>query len=148
MARKKTIRGCISSSTKSQLGWAKYYRDKAKAIRDLGKMLPIGLPSDNLEIEEYTLTYSPGSTEEANTLRAKVGQVLCIPSWSKEVNSYNGKVSYTGTYKLPNGRNINIVIGNGELAPGCKVIQVEETRKVWKSVCPDAEGNTQLELTS
>lgn len=145
MARKKSIKGCISESAKSQLGWAKYYREKAKAIRELGKMLPIGLPSKGLDIEEYTLTYRPENTTEANSIRAEVGKVLAVKSWEKCVNSYNGTVSYRANYKLPNGRTINIAINNGELAPGCQVVQVEEMRKVWKSVCPET---VQQKLTS
>lgn len=148
MARKLTIRGAISSSVKSQMGWCKYYRNYAKKLREIGSQLPIGLPADNLFIEEYLLSYSPKDAQEANDIRAKVGRVLCITKWEKEVNSYNGNISYKAKHKLPNGHELAIVIRNGELAPGCKVIQVEETRKVWKSVCPDAEGNTQLELTS
>lgn len=148
MARKPTIKGAINSSVKSQMGWCKYYRNTAKKLREIGNQLPIELPANNLTIEEYLLIYSPKDSQEAIDIRAKVGRILSIAKWEREVNQYNGSVSYRAKYILPNGHELTVVIRNGELAPGCKVIQVEELRKVWKSVCPDAEDNTQLELTS
>ena len=148
MARKKTIVSAVNDAVKSQMGWAKWYRGYAAKIRQIGKELPKDLPCENLVVETSALTYSPPTSEDAAKIRAKVGQILGVSSWEKTVNPYSGNINYRGKSKLPSGHEMTIVIEKAELAPGCKVIQVEETRKVWKSVCPDAEGNTQLELTS
>lgn len=148
MARKKTIASAIKASVKSQLGWAKFYREYARKIGEFGKELPKDLPFEHLSIDNYVLSYSPNTTEDSATIRATVGRVLGISKWDKRVNQYSGNVTYNGKAKLPSGRDIEVNIDKGELSPGCKIIQVEEVRKVFKSVCPDAQGNTQLELTS
>lgn len=145
MARKKTVKSVVITATKSQQFWIKHYRGAIKKIRGIGSMLPIDLPIDDLVIDEFSLTYSPDSIEKANEIRAGVGRSLNITKWEKTVNEYSGKVVYRAKYKLSTGQELEINIKNGELAPGCQIVQVEQVRKVWKSVCPE---NNQPELTS
>lgn len=146
--RKMTVKGIVNQSIKNNIGWAKYYRDLNKRIRDIGNSLPIGLPVENLEIDSFQLIYSPETKEQANSIRAEVGKIFGVKVWDKNVNQYDGSIQYKTRVKLANGREIFVSIKNGELAPGCKVIKVEETRTVYKSVCPDSEGNSELELTN
>ena len=73
--RKMTVKGIVNQSIKNNIGWAKYYRDLNKTIRDIGNSLPIGLPVENLEIDSYQLVYCPETKEQANSIRAEVGKI-------------------------------------------------------------------------
>lgn len=140
--RKITVAGCIKNAIKNNIGWKKYYQSQNERIKKIAKYLPKGLPAENLVVDTYTLVWNE-KEDTADKVRAEVGRLFGVVTWKREVNQYDGKVSYHQTVRLGDIGDMVLIIKNGHLAEGCKVVQVEEVRKVWKSVCPENETNPQ-----
>jgi hypothetical protein len=140
MGRKPTVAKLIREKIAAKRRAASIYRNEAKVVAEQKYVFDgITLPQlDRLNFMHdgyrFTLHYMPENTEQAKELRAELGKLFNVKSWERKVNDCDGTVSYQAKFGEVGHR---IVISNGELAEGCKVVEIVETvqRKRFKSVC-------------
>jgi hypothetical protein len=140
--RKKTMCGVLNDAVKSRANLLRMHRREMKTIQELKKDFSnIVIPFPNLlnssfQSRGFHFMWHPETAEQAKEVRSEVGKLFGILSWERRVCSYDGTVSYCARYLTH-----EFEIANGELAPGCEIIKVEEqvTRVRYKSTCENKE---------